>query len=440
MDVLIQIAQLLLSLSILVIFHEFGHFAFAKLFKTKVEKFYLFFDPWFSLFKYKKGDTEYGIGWLPLGGYVKIAGMIDESMDKEQLKQPEQPWEFRAKPAWQRLLIMVGGVLVNFILAGLIYIAILFVWGEDYLPAENVKYGIAADSVAYEIGFKDGDKIIDINGNIPERFSHIVPEILLNTPAKVNIVRNGKTQTVTIKESHVAKIIETNGKSKVFSPRFLFIADSVIAESNAEKAGFKKGDILVELNGEETLFFDEYSKYFSSNPDVDTKVSVLRNGDTLIIDVKADETGKIGVAPNVMEQFNFEHKNYNFAQSVPAGLNKGITQTKNYLKQFKLIFSPETKAYNSLGSFITIGNLFPKMWDWQSFWSLTAFLSIILGVVNILPIPALDGGHVMFVLYEMVTGKKPGDKFLEYAQIVGFVLLIALLLFALKNDIVNNFF
>ncbi|MEA2041372.1 MAG: RIP metalloprotease RseP [Bacteroidota bacterium] len=440
MDVLIQIAQLILSLSILVIFHEFGHFAFAKLFKTKVEKFYLFFDAWFSLFKFKKGDTEYGIGWIPLGGYVKIAGMIDESMDKEQMKKPPQPWEFRSKPAWQRLLIMLGGVMVNFILAGLIYVAILFAWGDDYLPVENAKYGIAGDSVAYELGFMDGDKILKINDNTPDRFTQIIPEIILNTPARVELERNGTIKTVTINEDHVAKIISTNGKSKLISPRFKFTADTILPKSNAEKAGILKGDQFIGLDSEELEFYDQYVKKFTGNPATEFTAKILRNRDTLDIQLETDEDGKIGIITISGNQFTIAHKDYSLAESVPAGLKKGIDQTKNYLKQFKLIFNPETKAYKSLGSFITIGNLFPKLWDWHSFWSLTAFLSIILGVVNILPIPALDGGHVMFVLYEMITGRKPGDKFLEVAQIVGFVLLIGLMIFALKNDIVNNFF
>ena len=440
MDVVIKIAQLILSLSILVIFHEFGHYAFAKLFKTRVEKFYLFFDPWFSLFKFKKGETEYGVGWLPLGGYVKISGMIDESMDKEQMKQPAQPWEFRSKPAWQRLLIMLGGVMVNFILAGLIYIAVLFVWGEDYLPVQNAKHGINADSIAHNIGFQDGDKILTINGNTPERFTQIVPQILLNTPAEITLDRNGRTEKLTITDSHIAEIIRSNGKSQIITPRMLFVADSILPGSNADKAGIKKGDRFVAINGQKAEYYDQYTAYFSKNPNKSTQISLMRNNDTVKLTLSPDESGRIGVVTNMGKQFEFAHKNYTAFQAVPAGLNKGVKQTKDYLKQFKLMFKPETEAYKSLGSFITIGNLFPGLWDWQSFWLLTAFLSIILGVVNILPIPALDGGHVMFVLYEMITGRKPGDKFLEYAQLVGFVLLISLLIFALRNDVVNNFF
>jgi regulator of sigma E protease len=440
MDVVIKIAQLILSLSILVIFHEFGHYAFAKIFKTRVEKFYLFFDPWFSLFKFKKGETEYGVGWLPLGGYVKISGMIDESMDKEQMKQPPQPWEFRSKPAWQRLLIMLGGVMVNFILAGLIYIAVLFVWGEDYLPVQNAKHGIDADSIAYDIGFRDGDKILAINGNTPERFTQIVPQILLNTPAEITLEREGRTKELTITDSQIAKIIRSNGKSRILQPRMLFVADSVLSGSNADKAGIKKGDRFVALNGQKAQYHDEYTAYFTKNPNETAQVSLMRNNDTVTTELSPDESGRIGVVTNMGNQFEFAHKNYTALEAVPAGLNKGVEQTKDYLKQFKLMFKPETEAYKSLGSFITIGNLFPGLWDWQSFWLLTAFLSIILGVVNILPIPALDGGHVMFVLYEMITGRKPGDKFLEYAQLAGFVLLISLLIFALRNDVVNNFF
>ncbi len=440
MGIFNQIVQLLASLSILVIFHEFGHFAFAKLFKTRVEKFYLFFNPWFSLFKYKRGDTEYGIGWLPLGGYVKISGMIDESMDKEQMKKPPQPWEFRSKPAWQRLLIMIGGVLVNFVLAGLIYIVMLFTWGEDYLPVENAKYGIMVDSVGLDIGFRNGDKVLSVCDKEVERFSQIVPELLLNDPKKVKVERNGEVKEIIIKNSHIKSIIA--GKRGFINPRFPFIVDTLKKESNAYRAGVKKGDRFIKANDSSLIYYDEYTSFFRANRNKEIEITVLRNNQEHNLKVKIDSNAMIGVQllTHPAEHFDLEHIDYGFFAAIPAGIKKGVDQVNNYLKQFKLIFNSETEAYKSVGSFVTIGNLFPKTWDWQNFWALTAFLSIILGVINILPIPALDGGHVMFVLYEMITGRKPGDKFLEYAQIVGFVILIAIMIFAIRNDFVNHIF
>jgi regulator of sigma E protease len=438
MGILTQILQLLLSLSILVIFHEFGHFAFAKIFKTRVEKFYLFFDPWFSLFKIKYKDTEYGMGWLPLGGYVKISGMIDESMDKEQLKQPEQPWEFRAKPAWQRLLIMLGGVLVNFILAALIYIAILYTWGEEYIPNQNVKYGIHADSTAHKLGFQDGDKILSINDKDIVKFDNIMSQIILDPPQKVKIDRNDSMVEISIEKSDINTIIEA--KSRIIEPRFSFKIAAFSKDSNAKKAGLEIGDLLVKLNGKELKYYDEYSKYLKSNPNKKVKISVLRNGDTIDYEFLTNKEGMIGVQPVAFNEIDFNHQDYTFFESFPAGIKKGKKMTIDYFKQLKLIFSPETGAYKSVGSFVTIGNMFSKSWDWFAFWTMTAFLSIILGVMNLLPIPALDGGHVVFVLYEMITGRKPGDKFLEYAQITGFVILILIMVYALKNDFVNYIF
>ncbi|NPA68260.1 MAG: RIP metalloprotease RseP [Chlorobi bacterium] len=436
MEIFVKIIQLLLSLSILVVLHEFGHFAFAKLFKTKVEKFYLFFDPWFSLFKKKIGETEYGIGWLPLGGYVKIAGMIDESMDKEQLKKPPQPWEFRSKKPYQRLLIMIGGVLMNFILAGIIYIGILYTWGEDYLPTKNVKYGISADSVAYKAGFRNGDKILSVNNETFERFGDLRKEMTLNSNKTVQVLRNGIKKDIKIADSIAVKA----GKSDFIQPRFEFVIADFAPKSYAKKAGLKINDKLIGINDSTLMFFDQYVHYFKTHKNTEVNIQVERNGKKLSIPVKIDENGMIGVAAKTYAGLEFKHINYSFWESIPAGIKKGADLTKDYLRSFKLIFNPETKAYNSLGSFVTIGNMFPGIWDWQAFWSMTAFLSIILGVVNLLPIPALDGGHVIFVLYEMITRRKPSDKFMEYAQIAGFVILLGIMLFALKNDLVNYVF
>ncbi len=436
METFIKIVQLLLSLSILVILHEFGHFSFAKLFKTRVEKFYLFFNPWFQIYKKKIGETEYGIGWLPLGGYVKIAGMIDESMDKEQMKQPPQPWEFRSKKPWQRLLIMIGGVLMNFILAGIIYIAILFAWGEDYLPSENVKYGISVDSAAYQIGFRNGDKILSVNNQTFERFNELKKEMVLNSNKTVQVLRNGEKKDIFIDDKFALKA----SKHDFVQPRFAFVIADFSKNSNAEKAGIKKDDKLIGINDSSLQFFDQYVHYFKTHKKTIANLKVDRKGSIITIPVQVDSSGMIGIAAESFAGLEFKHIDFSFFASIPAGINKGIELTSDYLRSFKLIFNSETKAYKSVGSFITIGNMFPGVWDWQAFWTMTAFLSIILGVVNLLPIPALDGGHVMFVLYEMITRRKPGDKFMEYAQITGFVILLAIMVLALKNDIVNFFF
>ncbi len=436
MEILVKIAQLLLSLSILVVLHEFGHFSFAKLFKTRVEKFYLFFNPWFEIFKKKIGETEYGIGWLPLGGYVKISGMIDESMDKEQMKQPPQPYEFRSKKAWQRLLIMIGGVLMNFILAGIIYIGILYAWGEDYLPAQNVKYGISVDSAAYQAGFRNGDKILSVNNQEFERFKHLKKEMVLNSNKTVQILRSGKKKDIVIEDKLVLKA----SKGNFIQPRFEFVIAGFSPNSNAKKAGLQEGDKLIGVNDSTLLFFDQYVHYFKSHKSTEAMLKIERKGSTLTIPVQVDSAGMIGVAAKTFAGLEFKHRDYSFFASIPAGIKQGIELTKDYLRSFKLIFNSETKAYKQVGSFITIGNMFPGIWDWQSFWAMTAFLSIILGVVNLLPIPALDGGHVVFVLYEMITRRKPSDKFMEYAQITGFVILLAIMVLALKNDIVNFFF
>ncbi len=438
MEILIKAGQFFLSLSILVILHELGHFFFAKLFKTRVEKFYLFFNPWFSLFKFKRGETEYGIGWLPLGGYVKISGMIDESMDKEQLKQPPQPYEFRSKPAWQRLFIMIGGVLVNVVLALFIYSAVLYTWGEDYLPTKNLKYGVTCDSLALELGFRNGDKILYVGGKEIENFQQIAHDVLLNANREVTILRDSDTLKINISEDYLPKLVKN---PIIFFPRIPFIIDDIKAGEPAEKAGFAKGDRLIALNGQSAQFFDEFKSEMQKSKGKTVKVTVERNGNPVDLNVDVPETGIIGVYPvaDLARFFELRHKEYSLLRSIPAGVKKGVATISSYLKQLKLIFSPKTKAYESVGGFITIGKIFPSTWDWQAFWSLTAFLSIILAIMNILPIPALDGGHVMFLLYEIITGRKPGDKFLEYAQLVGMAILLALLLYANINDIVKLF-
>ncbi len=445
MDILVKVGQFLLSLSILVVLHELGHFTFAKLFKTRVEKFYMFFDPWFSLFKLKKGDTEYGIGWIPLGGYVKISGMIDESMDKEQMALPPKPYEFRSKPAWQRLLIMIGGVLVNFILAFVIYIAVLYTWGEQYLPAENVKYGVVCDSLAKSIGMEDGDKIIALDHKKVERFSQIIPDILLERPASMQVIRDGKTISITIPNSFVPELLERSSEKfnvvPVFLPRYPFHPyqiGKVLKDSGAKMAGLQKGDELVNVNGQDFDYFDQFQQYMRTQGNKEVVVAVLRNGKNITCNVKLSPEGTMGILGG-LATIPFEYKTfeYGFLEAIPKGISKGCKKLNDYLKQFSLIFDKDVKGYKSVGGFGTIGSIFPSVWNWQAFWSLTAFLSIILAVMNILPIPALDGGHVLFLLYEIITGRKPGDKFMEYAQLTGMVLLFGLLIFANVNDVVK---
>ena len=439
MIILIKILQFVMSLSILVIIHELGHFTLAKLFKTRVEKFYLFFDPWFSLFKYKKGETEYGIGWLPLGGYVKISGMIDESMDKEQLKQPPQPWEFRSKTSWQRLLIMTGGVIFNFLLAMLIFISVLFAWGETYLPTSNVKYGIVTDSVGYAMGLRNGDKILSVDNQHVENFLEITSDIILNNRKTIQVERDGATLNLDIPKDYIPKMLKGKGQIDTRIPFGPYIIESFGKKSPAKAAGVLTKDQLVGLDDKKFTYYDEFQKYLFNNKQHPVTLNIIRKGENVNVPVTPDSLGMLGIGRSVSLDKIFELKTikYGFVQSIPAGINKGFKTISDYLKQFKLIFSKHTKAYQSLGGFITIGNIFPGVWDWQRFWNLTAFLSIILAVMNILPIPALDGGHVLFLLFEVITGKKPSDKFLEYAQIVGMVILLALLLYANGNDILR---
>jgi regulator of sigma E protease len=440
MSVIIQISQFLLSLSILVFLHELGHFTFAKLYRTRVEKFYIFFNPWFALFKKKIGETEYGIGWLPLGGYVKISGMIDESMDKEQMKQAPQPWEFRSKPAYQRLLIMVGGVLVNFILALAIYSVTLYVWGDRFLPTANVSNGIMVDSLAKTIGLKNGDKILSLDGREIKNFNFILHDLIIDNASTIQVRREGRLIDIAIPEEIIAPLLKS--ETDFIAPRIPFIvAKFGKKESPARDAGIQLNDRIIAVNGQETEFLDEVRSVAEGLKGKETIVTVLRDNENIDFPINITADGKIGVFPsgNLSEFFELETIEYSFFQAIPAGINKGSQTIVSYLKQLKLIFTPKTKAYESLGGFIKIGSFFPGIWDWQVFWNMTAFLSIILAIMNLLPIPALDGGHVMFLLYEIVSGRKPGDKFMEYAQITGMILLLALLLYANGNDVVGLF-
>lgn len=439
MTVLIKILQLLLSLSILVLIHELGHFVMAKIFKTRVEKFYLFFDAWFSLFKVKKGETEYGIGWIPLGGYVKISGMIDESLDREQMKQPAQPWEFRSKKPWQRLLIMTGGVIFNFILALLIYVAVLYAWGETYLPTANVKYGILTDSTGYSIGLRNGDKILSVDNQYVENFNAIMNDIILNNRKSVQVERNGEKIDIPLPADYIPGILKGRGVIDARTPFAPFEIIKVVKKSPSDSAGMAIGDEVIGVNGLTFAYYDEFQKYISENKGSTVTLNMVRKGEKINLSMIPGKDGKIGVLPQKTYAMYFDLKTirYGFLESIPAGIKKGFKTMSDYLKQFKLIFSRHTKGYESLGGFGTIASIFPTEWDWERFWDVTAFLSIILAIMNILPIPALDGGHVMFTLYEMITGRKPSDKFLEYAQIAGMIFLLALLLYANGNDIIR---
>ena len=437
MTVLIKILQLLLSLSILVIVHEFGHFLFARLFKTRVEKFYLFFDWPFAIFKRKFGETEYGIGMIPLGGYVKISGMIDESMDKEQMKQPPQPHEFRSKKSWQRLMIMLGGVFFNFIFALIIYVGVLSVWGETYLAASNVKYGILTDSTGYAMGLRNGDKILAVDGEKVDNFYAIVPDILLNEREVLTLDRQGEIVDLPIKREFIPLLLKNPDIIDARIPFGPYVISEVADESPADAAGLAVGDEIIALDSIAFDWYDEFQGYLAARKGEPVTVTVRRDNELVDFTFATTEAGILGVFRDVSNILELSTKHYSFTQAIPAGISKGWNTTSDYLKQFKLIFAKDTKAYESLGGFITIGSIFPGKWNWQSFWNLTAFLSLILAVMNILPIPALDGGHVMFLIYEVVTGRKPSDKFLEYAQIAGMILLLALLIFANGNDILK---
>ncbi len=438
MEVLIKILQLLLSLSILVVFHEMGHFLAAKLFHTKVEKFYLFFNPWFSIFKFDFKGTEYGLGWLPLGGYVKISGMIDESMDKEAMKKPPQPYEFRSKPAWQRLIIMLGGVIVNVILAMVIYVFLLFTWGENYLPTtEANKYGIAVDSLGMEMGLRDGDKIISIDGKVVEDFSQIPITLILDEANYILIQRDSMIMNVPIPDGILGKLVKHKNPD-FLSVRYPYVVEKFGENSPAEAAGMQIGDRLIGLNGQPLQYFNEYIREVPNLKGQNIEVTAVRETDTLNFAFLVPEGGVIGVFRMPPTNFfEFNTRSYNFFQAIPAGIAKGYKGIGDYLKQLRLLFSPEVKAYESVGGFGTIASIFPSEWDWERFWRLTAFLSIMLAILNVLPIPALDGGHVMFLLYEMVARRKPSDKFMEYAQIVGMIMIFALLIYANGNDIIK---
>jgi len=438
MEFLIKALQLILSLSILVILHEFGHFFFARLFKTRVEKFYLFFDPWFSLFKYKKGDTEYGVGWLPLGGYVKISGMLDESMDKEQLAKPAEPWEFRSKPTWQRLLIMVGGVLVNFITAFVIFWLILFKWGESFIPADNARYGFAYHPIGHEIGLQDGDRVLKVDTFVIDNVLKVGRYLMLEEPGEMTVQRGDSVFTLPVPADIKTRLLAQEVR-QFADYRFPVVVDSVIPGMAAAEAGLMKNDSIFSVNGKSTPYYNELIAELGQNIGSNVEIGIYRDQQPLTLTIPVNEAGKIGFgSKSPVELLGYSTITYGFFEAFPAGISKGVNLLVNYVKQLKLVFTRE--GAKQIGGFGAIGNLFPPSWDWESFWYNTAFLSLILAFMNILPIPALDGGHVLFLLYEMVARRKPSEKFLEYAQVTGMILLIGLLLYANGNDLFRFLF
>lgn len=488
MAIIMKIIQLFLALSILVMVHEFGHFIAAKIFKTRVEKFYIFFNPYFSILRFKKvhgkwrfaffckntpenyithehidpitnkkeiryeaidlktlpqddwrtdeEHTEFGIGWIPLGGFCKISGMIDESMDLGQMNQEPQPWEFRSKPAWQRLIIMVGGVVMNVVLAYFIYTGLLAVEGEQYLPTSEVnKYGIYADDLAKEIGFQDGDKIISVDGNYIENFYQIQMDMILNNTKNVEVERNGEEIVIELPEDAISKLIQH--KDAFIAHRTPFVVGNFSSGSLAEKAGMQKGDKIIGINDISTPYYQDFLENIKPFAGEKITIEALRDVDTLQFEIQLTDEAKIGVYAEPL--LTLKTQDYTFWKAIPHGFSVTGRELGDYWKQLKLIFNPSTKAYESLGGFITIGSIFPDKFNWLQFWRLTALLSVILAVMNILPIPALDGGHVLFLLVEVITRRKPSDRFLEIAQSIGLIILLILLVYANGNDIIRLF-
>lgn len=439
MEILIIAAQLILSLSILIVLHEFGHFLPARAFNIKVEKFYLFFDPYFALFKKKIGDTEWGIGWLPLGGYVKIAGMIDESMDKEQMQQPIQDWEFRAKPAWQRLIVMLGGVTVNFVLGFLIFALVLFAYGESFLPTQNAIYGIEADSVAQSFGFRTGDQVVSLDNEPIENFSDIKKTIFLQESKTAQVIRDGQTVSFDIPADATGQLASYKGAFVL--PRVPFEVEQIIEGSPADSVGIQQDDKIIALDSTAITYFDEFTAAIKGKASTPVSVTVLRGTDTLSFMLTTTPDATIGAErySDLGHYFTIDTINYSLAQSFPAGFKASVGFLGMQINAFGQMFRGKVKASESLGGFGTIASMFGTTWNWERFWRMTAILSLILAFMNLLPIPALDGGHVVFLLYEMVTGRAPSDQFLERATMVGFIIIVGLVLYANGLDILRWF-
>ena len=438
MEIFIKVVQFFMSLSLLVAIHEFGHFIMARIFKIRVEKFYIFFDPWFSLFKWKRGETEYGVGWLPLGGYVKIAGMIDESMDLEQMKAPVQPWEFRAKPAWQRFMVMIAGVVMNVLLAMMIYTGIRYAYGESYMANEDAKWGYVFNETAEQMGFRDGDKFVSVDGVAVDDVNEVRSKLLLTKEDRAVVVeRDGEQVAFTIPFEQLLDMRRNRNYEDLYKLRLPFFIDS-LASASAIESGLQVGDQVVALNGTESIGASQVTELLQQHKGDTVTLTVLRGGVENDLLVPINDEGKIGVMFNA-NVFQPRTRTFTFFEAIPAGISLAFDTLADYWEQLKLIVQPKTKMYEELGGFIAIGNIFPSEWDWSRFWTMTAFLSIILAVMNILPIPGLDGGHALFTLWEMVTGRKPSEKFLEIMQYVGFAILFVLLIYANGNDIYRLF-
>ena len=439
MEILIKVLQFFMSLTLLVAVHEFGHFIMARIFGIRVDKFYIFFDAGFSLWKKKCGDTEYGLGWLPLGGYCKIAGMVDESMDKEQLASEPQPWEYRAKPAWQRFFVLIAGVTMNVILAFFIYCGISFSYGSQYISNEDMIYGYEFSQSAEQLGFRDGDRIVTIGGDKVENINSILTKILLaKENCEVEVVREGAPHRF-ILDNEILNIMRKENvfeSEQLYSPLMPFVVDS-LASPTSLQAGLQKGDRIIGIGGESVPYFNHYAERLAKLANATAELQVLRGADTLTLSVPVNAEGKIGVINENF--FKVRTEKYNFFEAIPAGARLTAKTIKSYWDQLVLIVKPDTGLYKQVGGFLAIGSIFPSEWDWHQFWSMTAFLSIILAVMNIIPIPGLDGGHMIFTFWEMVTGRKVSDKVLEIAQYIGMALILALVLFANGNDIYRFF-
>ena len=441
MDILVKIIQFFLCFTILIGIHEMGHFIMARVFKIRVDKFYIFFDLGFSLFKFRRGHTEYGLGWLPLGGYCKIAGMIDESMDKEYQKQPPQPWEFRSKPAWKRFLVMIAGVVMNVVLAVAIYIGVCYTWGDAYFSNEDAKWGYNFNEAGHSLGFRDGDRLVSIDGEAVENPMVFLNSLLITEgDRRVVVERDGEQVELTLPLAELIAMRQNKGYEKLLVQRMPFLIDSVVAPTAAQ---LLKGDEIVAIESRRTadryekMDYRDYRSYLQLHAGDTVQLTVLRDGGTLELPVPVSAEGTIGVI--VQNPYTLRTQTYTFWESIPAGFRRAGDMISSYWEQLKMIVQPKTKMYEELGGFIAIGSIFPSSWDWQDFWLKTAFLSIILAVMNILPIPGLDGGHAIFTFWEMVTGRKVSDKVLEGAQYVGLIIILFLLLYANGNDIYRFF-
>ncbi|MFI3327556.1 MAG: RIP metalloprotease RseP [Rikenellaceae bacterium] len=438
MEILAKVIQFFICFTLLVGVHEFGHFIAARIFKMRVEKFYILFDPWFSLFKIKRGDTEYGLGWLPLGGYCKISGMIDESMDTEMMAEPPKPYEFRSKPAWQRLIVMVAGVVMNLLLAIVLYIGISYTWGDSYISADSAKWGYNFSDAGKKLGFKDGDMIISIDGDKIDDISEITTKLLLSkNDRQVAIYRGARRYTIQIPLELLIEMRKEKEYNDLYTLRMPFIIDSITTEGRTAEI-LRAGDEIISMNDVRRGDFTEYTEIINGAKGKDVNVIILRGKEIVRATLPVDEDGKIGVI--LRNPYKLEVRKYTLLQAIPAGFKRAGAAVSSYWNQLKLIFQPKTEMYRELGGFMAIGNMFSSVWNWQDFWLKTAFLSIILAVMNILPIPGLDGGHSLFAIYEIVTRRKPSDKFLEVAQYIGMAIIFTLMLYANGNDLYRFFF